>query len=151
MKWSAANKRVGGNCWHVLECRDVHCFSRISRGILVLVWIWVALKAAVGDESAYSDAQLSGPMLAAGIVCLVGMLLPRSAEQAPIRQPQHPAGQHFRRRHGTHILSDRRRNGVPRSLDLDGRWKRRPTRPAKINGRRVGKQTHLKYRGRIVA
>lgn len=160
MRTSATNNQVAGKLWLLLKLRVAHSLSRIGHVGLVLAWIWVALKAAVGDEGAHSEILMSGPLLAVGVLCLAALLLFRGEEAAHVRRRPQLGRQQMRRRTGSRILGDRRRNGVPtfnssarppRPLILDRRLKGRTSRPAKIVERQFSGGAQRACRGRIVA
>lgn len=84
------------------------------RSVLILTWVWLALQAAVGDEAA-ADAGLAGPLLAAVVLCLAGLLVFRGGDDAarPVRPVQQSPRREMHWRTGNKILADRRRNSVP--------------------------------------
>lgn len=87
-------------------------YGGATQVILVVTWIWVVLRALVGDEAAQSDAMMGSPLVVAGMLCLAGLLLVRDG--APLLSGQgvlQPVGQ-SRRRRPARIVRDHRRNGI---------------------------------------
>jgi len=90
---------------------------------MALVWVWLALKAAIGDDGAQSDGLLGGTLLIVGLMCLILLLTLRDGSQADQRQAAYPnryqdqvrPGQ-LRRRYERRIVADSRRKGVPQMV-----------------------------------
>lgn len=141
--------------------------SELGRGAVVLLWIWVALKAALAEGGGDASEALEIPLLIAGMICLAGLLSIHDSEMGPAGDyfwnDYYPAySAQLRRRTECRIVADRRHLGVPTYMAtpieqklkrlIDGRGRALPTvRATRIIRWNAEMDVNRWRRGKIIA